>query len=283
MDIQIGILLGIIAMVCWGTADIFAKRVIGKIGVYKTVLTNMSLGIAMLVVVSVFFTDIFYLPPDPLLISTAAFLNILGFIFYYKAFQKGKLSIAAPIGNSHSMITVLLAIILLNEVLTKFQFLSIVTIIVGIILISVQFSELKRLKSAEGSGYAFLSMVLWGFTLFFIAIITRSFDFILTVLWFRILGAIFISLFCVFKKEKLFFPVGNLWIPIILTAFFESMGFLAYASGILTNMVSLITPIASAAPAVTLLLARIFYKERLEFNQKIAALLILIGIIALNL
>lgn len=75
----------------------------------------------------------------------------------------------------------------------------------------------------------------------------------------------------------------SLWVPVFFTALFETLGFLAYASGILTSMVSLVTPIASASPAVTLLLARIFYKEKLEFNQKTGALLILAGIITLSI
>lgn len=167
MDIQIGILLGLAAMFFWGAADIFAKKVIRKAGVYRAILGMMSTGLVLMFVISLFFTNILYLPPDPLLILTAAFLNILGFIFYYKSIKKGKLSIVAPIGCSYGIVTVLLAIVLLNEALTKIQLLSTAAVIVGIILISTKFSELKKIKAVKGSGFAFLSMVMWGVYCFF--------------------------------------------------------------------------------------------------------------------
>lgn len=282
MNPQTGIFLAILAMLFWGTADVFAKRVIGKIGIYRTTLANMGCGMVLLVIISLLFADIFYFPPDPLLVIIAAFLNIIGFIFYYKAFQKGKLSIASPIGNSYGLVAVLLGVFFLNEALTKIQFFFISVIIIGVILLSSKLSEFKKIKYVKGTGSALLSMIIWGFVYFFIAILTRNYDFILIALWFRILGTIFISFFIFLKKEKLFFSIKKSWIFIFPMALCDAFGFLSYALGVMKSMVSIIAPIASAAPAVTLLFARVFYKEKLEFNQKIGAFMVLLGIVALS-
>ena len=53
--------------------------------------------------------------------------------------------------------------------------------------------------------------------------------------------------------------------------------------GVSVGNTALITTISSLYPAITVILALIFYKEKLVLNQKIGILIILIGLILISL
>jgi uncharacterized membrane protein len=62
----------------------------------------------------------------------------------------------------------------------------------------------------------------------------------------------------------------------------EFFGYVGYIVGIGVGVVSIVTPISSASPAVTVILAQVFLKEELIRLQKIAVALVIIGIVLLS-
>jgi len=85
------------------------------------------------------------------------------------------------------------------------------------------------------------------------------------------------------KKMKLIFKPVHLLIIIIFSGILDVFGLLTYNMGISTEFVSIVAPISSAFPVVTIILAYIFLKERMVLNQKIGAVLILTGLILISL
>ena len=64
------------------------------------------------------------------------------------------------------------------------------------------------------------------------------------------------------------------------------LDFLAYTTfnlSLSTQLVSIVGPIAATAPAVTIVLAYFFLKERIVTNQKLGILAILAGLILISL
>jgi len=50
-----------------------------------------------------------------------------------------------------------------------------------------------------------------------------------------------------------------------------------------SNYTIIVAPVSATFPVVTIFLARIFFGEKLEFNQKTGVILVLIGLILLSI
>jgi len=299
---ELAIYLAVFSMIVWGTGELFTKRIVGKIGVYRSLLLIHIFSISLLLAIIMATKGAIDFPKNPFIILIAALLNISGQIFYYRAIKHGTLSVASPIGKSYGLIVLVLAVIFIGEALTALQIISSILIILGIILISTKISDLKKLKIIRGkcAVNSLIAMVCWGVSMYLIAIMTELLNFILIVLWFRIIALLFLlfvklikgnPLTNITKYTKTFWftikkgyktPYWEVWLFAFLSAIFSACAFLSYAYSTSIGKVSLIGPITSASPVVTLILARIFYKEKLESNQQIAVLLILLGIFALS-
>ena len=84
------------------------------------------------------------------------------------------------------------------------------------------------------------------------------------------------------SKKKISFP-KNVALFVILIGILESVGFMAFGAGISLEYTSIIAPITSVTPAITIILARVFLKEILELNQKIGVIAVLIGLVLLSI
>jgi uncharacterized membrane protein len=79
---------------------------------------------------------------------------------------------------------------------------------------------------------------------------------------------------------------GNEGFPlrsIILIGLAEFAGFSSFVLGLDVGMVSLVTTLSSASPAVTVVLAQVFLRERLVQIQKFATVLVILGILFLSI
>ena len=83
-------------------------------------------------------------------------------------------------------------------------------------------------------------------------------------------------------EDKIIFPLENVKF-ILAIALLEVTAFIAYGIGVATQKSTIIAPLASLSPAVTILLALIFLKEKIEINQKVGIAAALIGIVLLSL
>jgi uncharacterized membrane protein len=69
---------------------------------------------------------------------------------------------------------------------------------------------------------------------------------------------------------------------VVVVGLLEFVGYLAFIVGIGVGVVSIVAPISSASPTVTVLLAQVFLKERLAQIQKVAVVLVILGILLLS-
>jgi uncharacterized membrane protein len=63
----------------------------------------------------------------------------------------------------------------------------------------------------------------------------------------------------------------------------EAAAFLAYGAGVASEFTAVVAPVAASFPMVTIMLARIFFHELVEINQKIGIAAVLTGLILLSL
>ena len=79
-------------------------------------------------------------------------------------------------------------------------------------------------------------------------------------------------------------PVGGLrsWLKLCLLGVIDVSAFFAWYLGLRVGLVSIVTPIVTSSPAVTVVLAYLFLKERVRSHQRIGILAIISGIVFLS-
>jgi uncharacterized membrane protein len=216
------------------------------------------------------------------------FFGYLAYAFYVKGVEVGKVSVIAPIAHSSVIITVLLSVFFFKEALKSLQIIAMIIIIIGVILVSFKYSELKKARKqhlVKGLGFALLATLGWGFVFFFWKIPLSYTSPFLVALYVEFFVFIFGLLSVISFKKKIFAPKidKSVWIFAIVVGVLVGSGSLFYTLGINLEFVSLIIPMASAAPFVTVVSSMLILKEKLEFNQIIAVVLIIIGLVAISL
>jgi len=281
-----GILFAIAAMLSWGTSDFLAAHSVKKTDFFK--LFFWSQVICLSFIFALFFL-FFHLPslsfPIILAILFSGFLSAAGFLAFYKGFQVGKASIISPIAATWALVTVILSLVFLKERLTTLQAFSIFLALMGGVLTSFRWKDLAGIKIKRfetGIKYAVFAAVVWGIYYIPFDIINTKLGWFMSTFLTRAAVFLLLSFFAVSFKKDVKFP-RNVTLFVVLIAALETIGYLSYALSITSQNTSIAAPISGATPMIVVILARIFFKEELETNQKIGIVSILTGLVLLSL
>jgi drug/metabolite transporter (DMT)-like permease len=287
MVVVIGALFAITTMLCWGTADFFAKKAVDKVGYVPALMINQAIALGPIFIftvlsshVPVFSLNLIWLVP------LTGVLGLSGYFFMYKGFKKGSLSIISPISASWFVITTLVAAIVFSEALTLLHIFGVFVVFTGIFLVSTNVKEFKRsIEYGKSNGVleAIISMTAWGFAFAFIKPIVDVSGPIIALLLVRVVASLTLFTWMKFSKISISIPSKALFITLSCAGLLDALGFAAYNLGIATEHISIVSPIAAAYPAVAILLARLLLKEKLAKAQKIGLAAILIGLATIAL
>lgn len=278
-----GILAGFAVMISWGIADFVQSIPIRKIGTPKTIFLRNCLTILFVGIIGLYFyfdKQITIKNADFLVIVSSSIAYVFGYYMFMKGFEIGNISLVSPIGSSYSIITVLLALLFLHEKLPLVKLFAILIMIIGVLLTSTDIREIKNITSQKGLKEALLSMSGLGIAFFILGLASKQMD-ILNIFIFASLSQavffIFLSLAKngLVKKNDINFRISTIF---IIHSLIVNMGWFLYIYGIGKNLVSLVTPLSSLFPGITVILALVFYKEKLVANQKAGIISILLGV-----
>ncbi len=279
-----GIVFALVAMVSWGTADFLAKRVVEKMGSFSALMSNIVIGTIPLLIYSIFFVKLPTVTFNAILFSIlSAFFGAFGYLMFYRAMERGKISIVSPISSSWSTVTFILALIFLSESLSILRVASALLVFAGIFLASIvwkEFLESAKRKTVSGAREAIFAMLGWGVAFLFVKFSVNGLGPVWAATIMRMFGILFLYLYSAKTKTKISFD-KKLILFIVAIGLLDSTAFLTYNIGITTELVSVVSVITSSFPIVTLSLAYIFLKERLVVNQYLGILLIIAGVIGL--
>ena len=273
-------------MLAWGVADFFAAKAVRKSSVFKTYFWSQSIALTIYLLAFLLF---FEFPAISLvtfgIILICAFLGITSVMSFYKCLQIGTVSIISPISAAFWVVTVILSLIVLNETLTALQTISIGIIILGGILASFKYHDLIKLRLKNitaGVGYAIYAMFAWGVLFVLLDILIADLGWFLPILL-----LVSIEIFCLLSysgtvRKNISF-LKNVALFVFLVGVLEAIAFLSLGFGISLEHTSIVAPIISAFPAITIILATIFFKEILELNQKVGIVAVLAGLVLLAL
>jgi drug/metabolite transporter (DMT)-like permease len=286
------VLFGLASAIGWGTTYFITRIPARIIGTLRTVLYFQIVGLLMLGVVLLITGEwrgfLALSSTVWLWLFISAMGNTFSVISDFKAIQIGVLSVVTPITANYAVVTLIFAL-LYGETLTPNQWVGIILATLGILLVTARRYNLKGNDDRQlitGIVWALAAALGYGFSYWTVGVfVAPAMGGFLPVVAMRINSIIWLTLFIIARRRKV--PAhqqkGRIALAIIAMAFMDNIATVASFVGYATTNVSIVTIVASMYTVVTILLARIFYGEKLIPQQRIGVLAIVSAIILVSL
>lgn len=300
-------IFALITLLSWGTADLFYKKGANENDKYSHLKTSMMVGLVMGIhaIFMLLFTDMNYNFINIIIYLPVSIMYILSMTIGYFGLRYLEVSISSPIQNSSGAVTCLLCLIILNQTLDLVSSIAIILISVGIFMLGIlEKSKQKEYKELNNKKYKI------GFVAFMIPIIYCIIDALgtffdayyldsleltplknvteltlenvantsyeLTFLICSILIFIFLKFV---KKERILIKEQK---ERTSAAIFETIGQFTYVYA-MSGASIIAAPMISAYSIISIILSRIFLKEKLDKKQYTVITLVIIGIALLGI
>ena len=136
--ITVAITSGVISMIGWGLADIFAKKGIDKVGYHKALIYIQATGLALALPFLIFQSGGIDLSIRNLLILLIfAILDVGGYLLLYKAYEIGKVSVLNPITSTWAVLAAIVSFLFFGESFTSQKVIAFILVMVGIVFTSI--------------------------------------------------------------------------------------------------------------------------------------------------
>lgn len=280
----LSILSGIGGMFGWGIYDFLGGIYARQIGPFKSLFWSQLAGlISVLLLIFVFTTSLKAPIPAIILLSIAAVLYSAGYLFFFKGFEIGNLSIVAAAMNLWAVFTMLFAFVFMGQRLSTTQFTGVLMIISGVALASLNWSDIRNQRFQLSAGVketvlgAFFFGVFWNIS----EVISEEIGWLLTTLFVKFGVILFLLLISFFLKRKLGLAdtAAKTKCMVVLMGIIEAGAVAIVNYGLTIGDAILITPIASALSIVTITLAIIFLKDKVTKLQGLGIITAIAGII----
>lgn len=294
MPLSISVIAGIIPMLSWGIADFLQSTVIRKIGTLKAIFLS-NLVWTLLLIPFAFFVDLNIAISNFLLLIVGALIAVIAIYNYFQSMKIGEISIVVPISATYPLVTTTLLILFLGHTFNKITLLAILILIIGVILTSTDLRKLKHIHTVRGVKESFIAAVLWGVYYYFFELAAKDITFIfhfpqtsaMTLFFYSsLLMGIGLVIFAILKKSTMKFKeIKNtkvLPLIMLLQAMYLAT-WMVVSYGLAKGNTAIVIAIGSLYPAIAVILALIFYKEKLVLNQKIGIITVLLGLFLISM
>ncbi len=282
---------GLAAALCWGTADYMSRSQSARVGYYRTVVYSHIVTLVVLVALVPVLSPVLVISAFPLTALVAAgAVNFVAFVFLYRAFHRGVVSVVAPVAYTYPAVTTVLSITILGTFLPSARILAITGIIVGVILLSTRFSELGAFLRGKGApnltagvGSAIGSSFFFGVVYVAIGYAAPLVSVVIPAMVLRAVGASAGFLLAPLLHQDVRPSRLTFSGTIIAMGVIEAVGFLSFTYGISATGGSLpvVAALSGMGGAVAATYGLVFLREKLEPNQLVGVLLSLLGVFTL--
>lgn len=294
-----GILLGLTAAVCWGVSDFSARFAARRIGSYRVSFFIQPIGFVAL---NVFlwatggFGRLFTIHGTQAWVWTIAvgLMNAACSACFYHALEIGVLAIVAPIATSYPALTLMLSLIS-GERLGALRLAGVMGILAGVMLAATSsppedisqrdvLAPRKHHVLSRGVGWALAAAVLMGAMFWMLGFEVVPRVGVWAPVWIiRLTSFATLGLIAKPVRQTIALPKGSVWWLLGAVGVLDTSAFVANNFALQWGPLSVVTVLASLFSAVTVLLACIFLREKLERMQWAGIILILAGIAVVNL
>jgi drug/metabolite transporter (DMT)-like permease len=292
-----GVVLGLASAWCWGSADFAARFTSRRVGAYRALFFMQFFGFILLGVY-LKWSGGFSRGVAPgwqpwALAASAGLLNVAASLALYHSFEVGTLSIVAPVSSSYPALTVALSLFS-GERIHLLQGIGLAVTLAGVIFASTSFSVLKAKTNqaggaesahlSNGVGWAIAAALGFGVMFWFLGYhVLPAVAAPVSVWVMRGTSIVALGLVALPVRQSLKLPSGIVWWGLFAAGILDTCAFLANSAGLQLGQVSVVSVLASLYGAVTVLLAWIFLRERLEISQWCGIAMLCAGIVLVSL
>jgi transporter family protein len=287
---QLWFALATVVVFLWGFDGILAKLSTPKLGVAR---------IAVLIAVVdglVYFLGFYYwrdnMPiafGDGVLAATSCIVGAVAYICYFESITDGQIAIAGTISAAYPALTVIGALVFLSETLTTTQAISLVAIIGGVIALSYEPNPgSEHAMPRRSLFFALFAFVLWGFwgltSKMSINAVGPGNIFGFYVVSSLIVPFAYVSFRRVRPEpSRAGDPSRTAWVLGGTALALNVCGVFAFSFALNAGFASLVVPISSAYPLVTVVLAVALLREKLDRLHVIALAFVIVGLAVIGL
>jgi transporter family protein len=280
----ISILCGIAGMFGWGLYDFLGGVFAKQIGPYRSFFWSQLAGLATMLLLGLVITPIIAVSSGVMvLFPVAALLYSAGYLFFFKGFEVGNVSIVAATMNLWAVFTMLFAFIFMGQRLSMTQTFGVALILIGVTLASMNWSEIQQRKFQLSAGVkeavagAFFFGIYWNVS----EVIVEEVGWLVSTALIKLCIVVFMSLFFIFSKRgmRLADAGAKTTFAIFVMGAIEALAVAVVNYGLAIGDAILITPIASALSIVTIALAVVFLKDKITRIQGFGIATAVIGIV----
>lgn len=280
----LSILSGIAGMFGWGIYDFLGGVYTKQIGPFKSFFWSQLAGLISALLLMFVFTINLDVPVLVIiLIPIASIFYSAGYLFFFKGFEMGNVSIVAATMNLWAVFTMLFAFIFMGQRLSTVQTLGVLMIISGVTLASINWSDIGNQGFQLSAGVketvlgAFFFGVFWNIS----EVISEQIGWLSTTLFVKLGIILFLLLFSFLIKRELDLTKAapKTKYMVVLMGVIEAGAVAIVNYGLTIGDAILITPIASALSIVTITLAIIFLKDKVTRLQALGVITAIAGII----
>lgn len=198
---------------------------------------------------------------------------------YFRALQLGDVNKVTPIDKSSTVLTILLAFILLGEPISLPQAAGVVGIGAGTLLMVSKKETQSEVKGGKWFIYALLSAVFASLTSIFGKIGVENVDSNLgtAIRTIVVLVMAWLMVFITGEQKGLRQISRKSWIFLILSGFVTGGSWLCYYRALQDGPASVVVPIDKLSIIVTIFFSRVVLKEKLSRRAAVGLVLIVLG------
>lgn len=278
------VLAGLGGMFGWGLYDFFGGLFSKSIGNFKTFFWSQLAGLVFVALLGVAFAINMNVPIRiAILIPVASVLYAVAYLLFFKGFELGNVSIISATMNLWAVFTMLFAFIFLGQRLSTFQFVGVLMILAGVAFVSLKWEDInnQNINLSSGVKETVLAALLFGIFWIFSEIISENIGWLSTTLFVKVGIVLFMLLFSLLVNRELRVSQTSpkIMATILCAGVLEAAALAVVNWGLTIGDAILVTPISSALSIVTIAMAVLFLKEKINTLQGIGMVIVISGIV----
>jgi drug/metabolite transporter (DMT)-like permease len=281
-----GFVLGTLAALAWGLADVSVTYLARRIGFFRTLLFSHAAGVLLLAAMAVALGDL----PGPSAGELLALVVVGGagaaaYASFYRALELGPIAIVSPIASANGAIVVVLAVLVLGESLSSVQALG-CALVLGFIVLAALEPSGARDGEEEGNGIplALVTAAGFGAYLFGLAVLSDDLGWLVPILVARAATVTILAAAAIARPPAAAGRVGGLVLLGCAGAgMLDAAGYLAFNRGAELGEVAITSAAAAAYPVIPILVGLAALREHVAWHQLVGVAGVLGGMVVLAL
>jgi drug/metabolite transporter (DMT)-like permease len=279
-----GFVLGTLAAVAWGFADVLVTYLSRRAGFFRALLVTQLVGVAVLVAIALAVEDL----PGPSaaqLLALAALAPVAAIAYggFYRALELGPIAIVSPIASSNGAVVVLLAVLVLGETLGALQVLG-CALVLGFIFLAAMEPEREEAGGGSGIRLALAASVAFGGYLFTLATFSDELGWLVPILVARSMTAALLAAVALTRPPPSIGALGRVGVlGCAVAGALDATGYLVFNRGAEIGEVAITSAAAASYPVIPILFGLVALRERVASHQLIGVAGVLVGMVVLSL